>query len=475
MAFPEYAGFDGLALADLVRRKEVTSLELVDAAIERIEKLDPELNAVVHQDFERARETAKGPLPDGPFQGVPFLIKDLGQQVAGMPRTSGSRFLKDWVDHEDTELVRRYRAAGVVILGKTNTPEFGITGTSESRLLGPCRTPHDPTRISGGSSGGAAAATAAGMVPLAHASDGLGSIRIPAACCGLFGLKPTRDRNPSGGLESGRAVGFGVDHVVSRTVRDSAAMLDATGFPEPATPYPAPPKERPYLEEIARPPQKLRIAFSAETPSGRPIEPEVLEAFHETVKLLAELGHEMIERGLNVDYRALYKARGPVSSANAAAQLAEWTLKIGREPEPDELEPLTWAGIRLGRKLTGEAVLRGWRTFQGLRRDALRIFEEVDVFLTPIMGTLLPEIGHLSAELEPKELSRRQARVFPYTPPFNFTGQPAMSVPVAWSPAGLPIGMQIAGRYADEATLLRLAAQMEEALPWVERRPAVFA
>src|SRR5436309_9397816 len=249
MGFPEYADHDGLGLAELVRRKEVTPAELVEAAIERIERHNSVLNAVVYKAYDEARRTAGGRLPDGPFTGVPFLVKDLGCPVGGWPRTSGSRFTKDEVPAADSVLTRRFREAGVVFLGKTNTPEFGITGTTESVLLGPCRTPWNPDHIAGGSSGGAAAAVASGMVPLAHASDGLGSIRIPAACCGLVGLKITRDRNPAGAEDAERAIGFVVEHVVTRSVRDSAAMLDATGYPEAASPYAPPPKARPYLED----------------------------------------------------------------------------------------------------------------------------------------------------------------------------------------------------------------------------------
>src|SRR5881397_3378382 len=248
MGFAEYADHDGLGLAELVRSKEVTPAELVEAAIERIERQNPILNAVVHKAYDEARRTAAGRLPDGPFTGVPFLVKDLGCPAA------------------DSVLTRRFREAGVVFLGKTNTPEFGITGTTESVLLGPCRTPWNPDHIAGGSSGGAAAAVASGMVPLAHASDGLGSIRIPAACCGLVGLKITRDRNPAGADDAERAIGFVVEHVVTRSVRDSAAMLDATGYAEAASPYAPPPKARPYMEEMRTPPGCLRIAFSAETP-----------------------------------------------------------------------------------------------------------------------------------------------------------------------------------------------------------------
>jgi amidase len=475
VGFTEYCDYDGLGLADLIRRGEVSPAELVEAAIERIARHDPTLNAVVHQAYDEARRTASGLLPDGPFRGVPFLIKDLGCPVAGMPRTSGSRFLRHEAHERDGELTARYRAAGVVILGKTNTPELGITGTTESALLGPCRNPWNPDHIAGGSSGGAAAATASGMVPLAHASDGLGSIRIPAACCGLFGLKVTRERNPAGPDDAGRAIGFGVDHVVSRSVRDSAAMLDATGYPEPASPYPAPPKQRPYLEEIGRSPGRLRIAFSAQTPSGRPIHDENQRALEDTAALLVELGHDVVERGLDVDYRTLYRAHGIVSAANAAANLDEAIARVGREPEEDELEPLTWAGIRRGRRLTGDRVMGAWRQLRVLNRQILSLFEEVDVFLTPVLGTPPPPIGHIDpVGLEPREVGKRQARAFPFTPPFNFTGQPAMSVPLAWSSDGLPLGMQFAGRYADEGTLFRLAAQLEQARPWIHRKPPVW-
>ncbi|MEE8580609.1 MAG: amidase [Myxococcota bacterium] len=475
MAFDEYAQHDALGLAALVRQGEVSPAELIEAAIERIEKHNGVLNAVVFKAYDEARRTAAVDLPAGPFRGVPFLIKDLGCPVAGMPRTSGSRFLADEVPEDDGELTRRYRGAGLVMLGKTNTPEFGITGTTESALLGPCRNPWNPDHIAGGSSGGAAAATASGMVPMAHASDGLGSIRIPAACCGLFGLKTTRDRNPNGWNDRDRAIGFSVDHVVSRSVRDSAAMLDATGYPESVSPYPAPPKARPYLEELMTPPGRLRIAFSAQTPSGRPIHQENQRAFEDCVKLLEELGHELVERGLEIDFRALYRAQGTVSAANSAAAHEERVLRVGREAEPHELEPLSWAGIRAGQKLTGTQTMLAWRTLRAMKREILALFEEFDVFLTPVMGTPPPRIGHIDpVGLPPREVNKRQGVAFPFTPPFNFTGQPAMSVPLAWSRDGLPLGMHFAGRYADEATLFRLAAQLEEARPWNDRKPELF-
>lgn len=474
MSFPEYADYDGLGLAELVKKGEVMQLELIDAAIERSERHNGTLNAIVYKAYDEARAKAKGDLPDGPFKGVPFLIKDLGTEVKGWPRTSGSKFVANVVDNHDSELVKRFRSAGTVLFGKTNTPEYGITGTTESRLLGPCRNPWDPSRISGGSSGGAASAVGAGIVPLAHASDGLGSIRIPAACCGLVGMKVTRDRNPQGPHDFDRAIGFSVDHVVSRTVRDSAAMLDATGYPEPASPYAPPPKERPYMEEITKSPGKLRIAWSSETPSGKPIHPEIQAALEKTADFLEKLGHDVRPRGLGIDYRELYRAQGAVSGSNFAAGMMRRIAEMGREPNEDELEPLTWAGFKGGQRLTGAQALWGWQQLRLLNRQVLSVFEEVDVYLCPVLGQLQPEIGHLGPDQEPRELNRRQGQVFPYTPPFNFTGQPSLSLPLWQSESGLPIGMMFTARYADEATLFRLAAQLEKELPWKDRRPQVW-
>jgi len=475
MGFAQYADYDGLGLADLVRKKQVTSLELVEAAIERIERHNPTLNAVVFKAYDEARQTAKGELPEGPFKGVPFLIKDLGQRVKGWPRTSGSNFVEVAADADDTELVKRYRAAGVVMLGKTNTPEFGIPGVTTSARLGPCGNPWDPTRISGGSSGGAASATAAGMVPLAHASDGLGSIRIPAACCGLVGLKTTRDRNPNGGEDYDRAIGFSVDHVVSRTVRDSAAMLDATGYPEPASPYAPPPKEGPYLSEVSKSPGRLRIFWSAETPNGKPISDEVRAKLEQTAETLRALGHEVVERGLGIDYRTTYRAQALVSASNFAAGLRRWIEKIGREPDPGDIEGLAWRAWKAGMQITGEQAMWGWQQLRLANRQILANFEEFDVFLTPVLGTTPPKHEFLDTLTDDlRAFDKAQSQTFPFTPPFNFTGQPSMALPLHMSADNLPIAMQFTGRYADEATLFRLAGQLEKEMPWAGRKPPVW-
>jgi len=476
MSFPEYDRYDGLGLAHLVRRKEVHPSELLEEAIVRIERHNPKLNAVVYKAYDEARAAAKGPLPDGPFKGVPFLIKDINQPVAGWPMTNGSAFLRGYVSKQDGELTRRYRASGVVLAGKTNTPEFGIPGTTEGRHLGICRNPWNPDHSSGGSSGGAASAVASGMVPMAHGSDGLGSIRIPSAQCGLVGLKPTQYRNPGGADDRNRAHGFVVDHVLTRTVRDSAAMLDWTGYPEDDAPYAPVPKTRLYMEEIETPPGKLRIAFSTEVPKETPPHTDVQRVFEDSVRLLGELGHTMIELPrMNVDWRRLYRAQSAVSGAMFAASIDDWAKVLGRAPEEDDMEPLAWASYRGSQKLTPSTIGEGLQQLRAICRQILAHWRNFDVLLSPVTLTPAPEIGHLDpVNVEPREFNRRQGRVFGYTPPYNMTGQPAISLPLGMSSAGLPIGMMFVGRIADEATLLRLATQLEEARPWRDRKPTVW-
>jgi amidase len=474
MPIVDYADHDALGLAALVRAGETTPLELVEAAIERIERHNPTLNAVVHKAYDEARAVAAGPPPAGPFAGVPFLIKDLGAQVKGWPRTSGSNYAQVAADEGDSELIRRYRAAGVILLGKTNTPEFGIPGVTQSERLGPCGNPWNPAHIAGGSSGGAAAAVASGMVPMAHASDGLGSIRIPAANCGLVGMKITRDRTPICEVTDG-ALGFSVHHVVSRTVRDSAAMLDATGYAQPGDPFQAPAKAGPYLDEVSRSPGSLRIAWSAETPSGRSIPGDMTAALLRTVDLLKGLGHEVFERGLGIDYRLLYTAQGLVSASNFAANIRRWSERLGHEPGQGALGPLARRAWERGRAVTGEQAFWGWQQLRLMNRQILSRFEDFDVYLTPTMSTPSPRIDWLDPlAVDLKTFDRRQADTYATTPPFNFTGQPSVSLPLWQSEAGFPIGMMFTGRFADEATLYRLAGQLEKEQPWKDRRPPVW-
>ncbi|MDE3116240.1 MAG: amidase [Pseudomonadota bacterium] len=476
MAFAEYDQYDASGLAHLVRQGAVSPAELVDEAIARIERHNPTLNAVTYKAYAEARQTAAGKLPDGPFKGVPFLIKDISMAVAGWPMTNGSAFLAGYHSPADAELTRRYRRAGVVLLGKTNTPEFGIPGTTEGRHLGICRNPWNPDHSSGGSSGGAAAAVASGMVPMAHGSDGLGSIRIPSAQCGLVGLKPTQNRNPGGPDDRGRAHGLVVDHVLTRSLRDTAAMLDWTGYPEDDAPYAPVPKTRPYLDELKTSPGRLRIAFTTEAPRGTSPHPDVQAVFDSTVTLLDGLGHTLIPREkLGIDWLTLYRAQGCVSGAMFAATIDDWSNALGRKPKDDDLEPLAWASYEAGKSLTASQVGWGLQTLRLMSRQILALWREFDVLLTPVTLMPAPPIGHLDpVNVEPREFNRRQSFVFGYTPPCNMTGQPALSLPMGMSGDGLPIGMMFAGRYGDEGTLLRLGAQIEETRPWVGRHPKVW-
>ncbi len=474
MSFADYADYDALGIAELVRNKAVSPAELVDAAISVIEKHNPTLNAVVYKAYDEARRAAVGTLPEGPFRGVPFLIKDLGAKVAGWPRSSGSHFAQVAADAEDSELVARYRRSGVILLGKTNTPEFGIPGVTNSERLGPCANPWNPEHISGGSSGGAASAVASGMVPMAHASDGLGSIRIPAANCGLVGMKITRDRTPICEVTDG-VLGYSVHHVVSRTVRDSAAMLDATGYAQAGDPFQAPAKEGPYLDEVGRAPGRLRIAWSAETPSGRPIDPEVEDALRRTAEALESLGHEVREEGLGIDYRAMYRAQAQASASNFAANIQRWVETLGREPGEGELGPLARRAYAAGQRMTGQQTFFALQQMRLFCRQILTRFETFDVYLTPTMSRPSPRIDWLDPlTVELREFDRRQSDTYATTPPFNFTGQPSLSLPLWQSKGGLPIAMMFTGRFADEATLYRLAGQLERELPWKDRRAPIF-
>ncbi len=471
----DYAEYDGLGLAALVTSGKASPLELLEAAIARIERNDGILNAVVFKAYEQARaEAASRDLPDGPFKGVPFLIKDLGVRVKGWPRTSGSRFAAIDADAEDSLLTARYRAAGLVLVGKTNTPEFGIPGVTTSAKLGPCRNPWNPDHISGGSSGGAASAVAAGMLPMAHASDGLGSIRIPAALCGLVGLKVTRDRNPNGVHDTDRVIGFSVDHVVTRTVRDSAAMLDATSDPQPASPYAYPARQRPFIDEVSASPGRLRIAYSGETPAGDPLDPDVRAALEATAETLRALGHDVREENLGIEYRPLYRAQGIVSAANFAASMKRWVALKGREPG-DDIEGLARRLYEAGKAMSGADALWALQELRLRTREILERFKVWDVFLTPVTNTPAPRVDFLDTLTgDLAEFDRRQRVSFGFTPPFNMTGQPSLSLPLAQSSANLPIGMMFTARYGDEATLLRLAGQLEKEMPWKDRRPPIW-
>jgi amidase len=472
----DYASHDGVGLAALVARGEVSPAELVESAIASIEQHNGALNAVVHKAYDEARRTAAGALPDGPFRGVPFLMKDLGRRVKGWPCSQGSTFAGSGPADEDSVLVSRYRNAGLVLLGATNTPEFGIPGVTHSQRLGLCKNPWNTAHTPGGSSGGSAAAVASGMVPVAHASDGMGSIRIPAACCGLVGLKPTRDRNPWDRDGLGRVCGLAVDHIVSRSVRDSAAMLDATGYPQAASPYAPPPKAGPYLDEVQRSPGKLRITWSDKTPTGLPIDPEVQRALLDTVESLSSLGHDVQPGALKVDQLALYYAARTMLAANFAAEMQHVVARVGREPGDGELGQLARRAYDSGKRVSGADALVAIQRVHALCWQILEQFQGFDVFVSPVLGTLPPRTDDLDpVATELKTFDKRTAVSFPFTAPFNMTGQPSISLPLAQSHSGLPIGMMFTARYGDEATLFRLAAQLEKERPWADRHPPLWA
>ncbi|MCP3140944.1 amidase [Pyxidicoccus xibeiensis] len=475
MHLDDYSRYDAMGLAELVRRKQVKPEELLEAAVAAISRVNPRLNAVIDVRDAQAREALKQGVPDGPFHGVPFLIKDLVAHAAGVPTDMGSRLARGTVFPTDTALMARLKRAGLVTVGRTNTPEFGNNATTEPVLHGPTRNPWNLERSPGGSSGGSAAAVAAGIVPVAHANDGGGSIRIPAAHCGLFGLKPTRGRI-SIGPDMGEALnGMGIEHVVSRTVRDSAAMMDATWEPEPGDPYYAPPPQRPFLEEVRRKPGKLRIALCRTAFSGVPVSADCVAAVEDAAKLCAELGHEVVEAAPVYDAAMLNTAMTTVWSSAMAGWAVPLSQLTGRALGPETLEATTLAVVEHGRNLKVSDLQAALAGFNQVSRIMGAFFQQYDVLLTPTAAVPPYKLGVLDATVprKPEEWYAYVFSLIPFTAVFNVTGQPAMSVPLHWNGEGLPIGLQFVGRFGDEATLFRLAGQLEEARPWAQRLPPV--
>ena len=469
----ELAFLDATAQAELVRRKEVTPAEMVEAAIGRIERLNPELNAIITPLFERARDAAEVASIDAPFAGVPFLLAE----YAGTPLSEGSAFLAGhYISPKDSELVRRYRKAGLIILGKTNTPEFALLPTTEPRQFGACRNPWDTSRTTGGSSGGSTAAVAAGMVAAAHANDGGGSIRVPSSCCGLVGLKPTRGRNPLGPEIGDVANGLLCDHVVTRSVRDSAAILDATAGPAPGDPYfPAPP-EHPFAEEAAMAPDRLRIGFGTMPLTGVPAHPDCVNAAESVAKLCEDLGHDVVEASPSLDGKRLFKAFGSVWAGFLCWAIKDWARRSGRAIEEDLFEPATWRTYLRGERLISGDYLMAVQDVQRASRDAAAFFSTYDIWLTPTLAQPPVPLGYFDYTPETREQHiERLGEYTGFTLIANASGQPGISLPLYWNKDDLPIGVQLLGRYGDEATLIRLAGQLEQARPWSERRPTVSA
>ena len=488
----EYIRLDATALAGLVRGGEVSAIELLELALARLARWNPAINAVVIELAERARRDAAATLPAGPFAGVPFLVKDLDGFLAGAEFTASSRALLGYVPPRDSELFRRYRDAGLVICGKTNTPEFGLVGTTESLLRGPARNPWNPAYSCGGSSGGSAAAVAARIVPMAHGGDGGGSIRIPASACGLFGLKPTRGRTPMGPDESEAWSGFVQRHAITRTVRDSAMLLDATQGHDAGAPYTAPPPQRPYAGEVGRDPGRLRIAFSTRSLFGRDTHPDCVAAVRAAAALLEPLGHEVTEAHPPIEREALVHASLVVVAACTAGLVRQIGKLRGRRVRGRELEPTTQFLATLGEALPAGEFEFARLTFHAASRALAPFFAAHDVFVDATLAFPPPRIGEwaLAPQLQwairsfssvlPRAVMRRALDHFAAdglertanTMLFNMSGQPAMSVPLHVNAEGLPIGVQCVGGFGDEATLFRLAAQLEQAAPWIERMPA---
>ena len=472
--FSDYERYDAAGLADLVRRKQVTPGELLEAAIERVQARNGAINAVTMPLYDYARAAIAAGLPEGPFTGVPFLMKDLTAAIAGVPMTRSSRFFADAPPPTaDSEHVARLKRAGLVIFGRTNTCELGLSLTCEPRLHGATKNPWDLTRISGGSSGGAAAAVGARMLPMAHATDGFGSIRAPAACCGVVGLKPTRGRNTMAPVLGEGLGGCSVEHAVTLSVRDSATLLDATHGPGAGDPYAAPAPARPFRQEVGADPGALRIAFTSLAPNGAKVEPESLRVLTETARLCAELGHRVEQTDPAIDRSVVVPTFLTLAAANTVVNLSSHPTK-GRAAQPDEVETVTWATAKLGERVSGADYVRATQSAHRLGRQMAAFHADWDVLLTPGLATVPVKLGWIDMMMgDVDEYWRRVFTFSPFTVWFNLTGQPAMMLPLGRSPEGLPIAVQIVARYGDEATLFRLAAQLEAARPWFERKPAL--
>ncbi|MBJ19900.1 MAG: amidase [bacterium] len=469
--FGAYRERDALGLAEWVRSGEATPAELLDLAIARAEEVDEKINAIVVEHFELARREATGALPDGPLRGVPYLLKDLAISMRGTVTTEGSRFFQDARHETDSTLVERYREAGLVLFGKTHSPEFGSSPSSESTLHGATRNPWDLTRSAGGSSGGSAAAVAAGIVPMAHATDGGGSIRIPASACGLFGLKPTRGRVPMGPKVYEGWGGLSAGHAVSRSVRDSAALMDATQGAAVGDAYATAARERPYLQELEREPGPLRIALMTSPVIPVTVDPDCVAAAQAAAKLCETLGHEVSPASPSLDVEAVWGAFGATTSVGVAVKVAQREAELGRPVGLDDLEPLNHHNVAAGRAISGIEYARARDTLHGASRAVGRFLEHYDVILSPTMALVPPKIGALSLSQPYEDFIGPASRASAFTSLFNITGLPAMSVPLYWTDSGVPVGVMFAGRLGDEATLFRLAAQLETTQPWFDRVP----
>ncbi len=473
-AFAEYESYDALGLAELIANKDVTAEEVLAACMARVAARNPAINAVVHLMAEEAERTISAGPPAGPFAGVPYMLKDLNVLYEGAPTSNGSHLFDGFVADHDGTLVERLRAAGLVICGKTNTPEFGLNAATEPVVWGATRNPWDTERSAGGSSGGSAAAVAAGMLPAAHATDGGGSIRIPASNCGLFGLKTTRARNPSGPDVGEGWSGLGVGHAVTRSVRDSAALLDATHGPAPGDPYQVAPPARPFIEEVGADPGNLRIALMTTTLDGKAVDEECVAAAEGAAKLCAELGHDVIVAAPALDVEALNWAFDVIIAANTRAGVNLRLAALGRDFRQGDVEQITELWMDMAETFSSADYARALIVIHGIGRRLGEFFEDYDLALTPTLGH--PPLALGASDMMGEDLDVYRDTLLahiPFTPLYNISGNPAMTVPLHWSAEGLPVGAHFGAAFGNEATLLRLARQLEQARPWFDRRPAI--
>jgi amidase len=471
MRFDEYRRHDATALAGLIATRKVSAKEVLETAIARAEHVNPSINAIVHTQYDQARAAVAAGPASGPLSGVPYLIKDLGFFQMGEPATFGSSLFRDFVADHDSAYVRRCKEAGLIIIGRSSSPEFGLNPNTEPRLYGPCRNPWQLGRSAGGSSGGAAAAVVAGILPVAHATDGGGSIRIPAAQCGVFGLKPSRGRvslAPDAGEGWG---GLSIGHVVSRSVRDSALMLDCTAGAEPGDPYMAPPPECSFVACLGRPPKKLKIAVSLTDHRGGKLHSECTKAVTAAAKLCAQLGHTVDEVPIAPHLVALRPMNSRISAANTARALGLRWKALGREPNSNDVEAVTWAVYQRGLKVGAIDYVEAIAAAHTIGRKFAAFLANWDVLLTTTLPAPPPPLGYFDQNGDAETFVARVTEYLSITPLHNATGTPAMSVPLHWTADGLPVGVHFAARYGEEATLLRLAAELETAQPWFERLP----
>jgi len=481
----EFVNLDAVAQADLVRTGDVKPIELVDAAIARIEAVNPQLNAVIHERFEKAREEAQGDLPAGPLRGVPMVVKDLDGYTAGDPYHAGTRHLRDlgFVADHDSYLQAKFKQAGLVIVGRTNTPELGLVPTTEPEVYGPARNPWNPEHSTGGSSGGSGAAVASRMVAIGHAGDGGGSIRVPASECGLVGLIPSRGRH-SLGPEVGEAWGGLVRRlVVSRSVRDTAVVLDAVSGEMPGDPYVAPTPSRPFIDEVSADPGRLRIGMQLHPGDpGMATHPDCVAATEHVATLLGSLGHDVSpaqhELFNDVDYQNAFTGHFVTAfSVWTAAELESIGRMSGSPVTAEGVEAGTWGVAEMGRAVTGVQLQEALVFFsQFTRRMAQWWADGNDLLLTPTLTEPPPVLGQFATTPEnPLNGLFRASPIVQFTAPFNVTGQPAISLPLFWSDSGLPIGVQLVAAYGREDLLLRVAGQLEQVQPWADRVPPIHA